>query len=485
MTLRRQAFSGVRWTTASSLGKATLQFSQVIILTRLLAPGDFGLIALVISIMVFLQVFADAGISNAIIHHQNISQEQLSSLYWLNVSVSTTLALFLCLSSYWVASFYDQPVLQYLLMLAAVTLVVNSLGQQLRVRAQKDFRFAAIAKLELISALLGFITTASLAWYGIGVYAITIGSLITAIVGCLLAWAKLSNGWKPQLRLRLGEISQFLKFGSFMIGNNLVDAANSQVDILLGGKLLGTQALGYYSVPKELNLRIIGLTNPIATQVGLPIMAKAQDDKALLKRVYLQTMRMTASVNFPIYISMIFFAPEIVQLLLGPKWQETVYLLQIFSVWALVRSTGNPVGSLLLALGRADLSFKWNIAMFCVLPLAIWWSSQYGVTGMATAMMMLMMVMYWPNWYFLVRPLCGAKFGEYSVQMAVPLVLSLLAVFIGHTCVLIFPENLTHLTLGVLLAGTTYLGLSWRFNHKWFEAIFEIINGFKPASKVV
>ena len=125
MKLRHQAFSGVRWTTFSSLGRAVLQFLQIALLARLLTPADFGLIALVIAIMAFLQVFADAGISNAIIHYQDIAQEQLSSLYWLNVSVSVVMALMLAASSYWVAKWYNQPSLQYLLMLAAITLVVG------------------------------------------------------------------------------------------------------------------------------------------------------------------------------------------------------------------------------------------------------------------------------------------------------------------------------------------------------------------------
>jgi len=349
MTLRKKAFSGVRWTAFSSLGRAVLQFAQIAILARLLTPADFGLVALVVAIMAFLQIFSDAGINNAIIYYQDIAQEQRSSLYWLNVSVSVFLALTLAASSYWVASWYQQPVLQYLLMLAAATLVVGALGQQIRVMAQKNLRFADLAKVELIAALFGFLVAVSMAWMGAGVYSLIAGGLTTAAVGCLLVWLLLSEGWRPQARFRLAEIRQFLKFGAYMVGNNLANTFNSQVDVLLGGKLLGTQAVGIYSVPKELNLRIAGLINPIVTQVGLPVMAIAQNDEVLLKRVYLQTMRVTASVNFPIYVALGIFAPEIVSLLLGGKWEATVPLLQIFAFWALIRSTGNPVGSLLMA----------------------------------------------------------------------------------------------------------------------------------------
>lgn len=475
MSIRKQALSGVRWTTFSSLSRAALQFAQIAILARLLTPSDFGLIALVIAIMAFLQIFADAGISNAIIHYQDISQEQHSSLYWLNVSVSIFLALTLATSSYWVASWYQQPPLQYLLMLAAVTLVVGALGLQIRVLAQKHLRFAELAKVELIAALMGFVVAVSLAWMGAGVYSLIAGSLMTAVIGCLLVWLRLADGWRPQARLRLAEIRQFLKFGAYMVGNNLANTFNSQIDVLLGGRLLGMQSIGLYSVPKDLNLRIGNIINPIITQVGLPVMAKAQGDEALLKRVYLQTMRMTASVNFPIYIALGVFAPEIVNLILGEQWHDAVPLLQIFSIWALLRSTGNPVGSLLMARGRADLSFKWNMVWLIIMPPSIWAGSQFGTLGMAIAMAAIGVLAYWPNWYFLVRPLCGAKLGEYSTQMAVPLILAIIAGFAGFQAANLFDGDVMRLVIGLMLGCVVYLLLSRKFNATWFDAMKELL----------
>ena len=124
MSLRDQAFSGIRWTTVSSLGRAILQIAQVAVLARLLVPADFGLMALVLSIMTFLQIFSDAGVSNAIIHYQEISERQLSSLYWLNVLVSVVLAILLAILSPLIASWYQEPQLKDLLILASSSLVL-------------------------------------------------------------------------------------------------------------------------------------------------------------------------------------------------------------------------------------------------------------------------------------------------------------------------------------------------------------------------
>jgi len=474
MTLRRQAFSGVRWTTASSLGRTFLQIAQISILARLLTPADFGLVALVTSIMVFLQIFADAGISNAIIHHQDISQKQLSSLYWLNVGVSAGLALLIAAFAPLVAAWYKQPQINVLLLMAGGTMLIGACAQQLRMVARKKLQFALLAKTELWSAVIGFVVASVTAYKGFGVYSILFGSLVSATAGSVLVWWWLSEGWRPQFYFSFREIRHFLVFGAYMIGNNLANAFNSQIDIMLGGKLLGLQAIGLYSMPRDLNLRIAGVINPIVTNVGLPVMAKAQSDRALLKNVYLQTMRMTASANFPVYVFLALFASPIVHILLGPKWEEAIPLLQIFAVWGLLRSTGSPIGSLLMACGRADLSFKWNIALLVIIPPFIYLGSYYGVTGMALAMTGIILLLFWPNWYFQVYPLCGARFSEYSYELAVPLALSIVSNILSFWGVYFLPNDLLQLLFGLLVSMILYVMLSVRFNRTWMRAMSEL-----------
>lgn len=475
MVLRNQTFSGIRWTTFSSIGRTALQVAQVAILARLLMPAEFGLIAVVLAIMSFLQIFADAGVSSAIIHYQDITAKQLSSLYWLNVCISFLLALILTMASPSVAHLYREPELQSLLTLAALSMVMASLGQQLRISAQKNLFFSKLAKLELLAALCGFASAVGLAWYGAGVYSLVIGSLVNATIGSFLAWGMLAQGWRPLWRLSLKEIKPFLRFGGYMIGNNLANTLNVQIDILLGTRLLGVTQMGAYSVPRGLMWNIQAVINPIITQVGLPVMAKAQNNQDLLKLIYLKTMRMTASVNFPIYMGVMFFAPEIVLFMLGDKWHASIPLLRIFACWGLLRSISNPIGSLLYATGRADLSFRWNVGLLVVVGPVIWLGSQFGAQGMAIAMASLMGALYLPNWYFLVLPLCGARLWEYSRQLGAPLIVSFLAGVTAYVAASLSLNSLARLFLGGFAGVCSYLILSWYFNRDWIEAMLELL----------
>lgn len=483
MTLKQKAFSAVRWTTFSMLSKAVLMLLQMAVLARLLTPSDFGLMALVAAVIAFAQIFSDMGISNAIIHHQKISQESLSSLYWLNVVASVVLMLLLMLLSPFVAEWYHEPRMQLILMLVSTSFLIAAVGQQLRVMAEKNLHFRKLAIIELVAALIGFIVSVSVAFVGGGVLALVSGMLTNVFVATSLYWWVLAEGWLPMWRLRISEIREFIGFGAYMVGFSLTNTVNLQADVLIGGRVLGTNSLGAYSLPKDLSLRLAMIINPIVTRVGLPVMAKAQEDKVQLKAIYLKTLLMTASVNFPLYLMIAVFAPEIVAIMFGPQWQESVPLLRILAIWGLVRSTGNPAGSLVFAMGQAKLAFWWSLGLMVFLAPVYWVGAQYGIQGLALAMLISMLAIPFPQWLIVIRPLCDAGFTEYFKQLAVPFVISALAAVPGCLVALPFDDSLLRLAVGGVVGGVVYLLLSQYFNKTWFIAIAQLVLGYERSAR--
>ncbi|HET9405285.1 MAG TPA: oligosaccharide flippase family protein, partial [Burkholderiales bacterium] len=224
--LRDQAFSGARWTSLASVVRIVLQFAQLAILARLLPPADFGNMAVVLAVIAFAQIFADLGVSNAIITRTSITASTLSSLYWLNIFASACVALILLVCAPWVASFYGEPVLQPLLSLAGLHLLVTASWQQLRVLAEKELRFETLARIEIGASIAGLVVAVTMAWAGAGVYALIGGVLAVSATGAGLAWLLLARGWRPQLRLRFGEIRGYLAFGTYMIGNDIANTVS-------------------------------------------------------------------------------------------------------------------------------------------------------------------------------------------------------------------------------------------------------------------
>ena len=465
--------------------KAVLMLLQIAVLTRLLTPEDFGLMALVMAAIAFMQIFSDMGISNAIIHHQKISQEVLSSLYWVNVLASVTLMLLLILFSHFVATWYHEPRMQSILTLVSPFFLIVALGQQLFVMAEKNLRFQQLAIIELSSSLLGFILAVLVAFAGGGVYALVAGMLSSALCATVLYWAILADGWRPMWRMRLGEIKDFLGFGSYMMGFNLTNTVNMQADVLIGGRVLGVGSLGAYSLPKNLSLRLAMITNPIVTRVGFPVMAQAQGDKTKLKAIYLKTLQMTASVNFPLYLMIAVFAPEIVAIMFGAQWKESEPLLRIMALWGMFRSVGNPAGSLVFAVGRASLAFWWSFGLMCVWLPIIYWGAAYGLHGLALAMLITVLAIPIPQWFIVIRPLCDAGFVEYFKQLAIPLAISILAAGAGYVSALPFDASVLRLGTGLIVGGIIYLLCSRRFNRSWFAAITELLLGRARSVKLL
>src|SRR5262249_42828142 len=143
-----------------------------------------------------------------------------------------------------------------------------------------------------------------------------------------------------------------------VVGVGLLNALNMQSDVIVGGRIVGGGLLGLYSTPRDLCLRIQLMINPIVTRVSLPIMARAQTDGDFVRRLYLTTVRMVTSTNFPIYAAIALFAPEIVHILFGPHWAGAAPYLRIIAVAALFRCVNNPIGSLLYALGETRLMIR-------------------------------------------------------------------------------------------------------------------------------
>jgi O-antigen/teichoic acid export membrane protein len=275
-------------------------------------------------------------------------------------------------------------------------------------------------------------------------------------------------------RLQWADVRSFLGFGGALVANNIVNEVNRSIDLLLGGRMLAASALGLYSLPRQVVFHIQGMVNPIITRVGFPLIAQVQADIPKVRSIYLKTLNMTAATNAPLYVGIAFFAPEVVSIMLGDKWLSVTDLLRLLAIWGFLRSTGNPVGSLLLGMGRADLALKWNLAMLCLLAPVLWIGSHYGTFGLAWSLLGFTAVTFIPGWYVLVRPICSSGLLEYSMAALRPLLIAVLAIVPAYVLTLPVTNVYLHMSVGVLISAPLYLGLSFWLNREWLQAVGQL-----------
>lgn len=474
MSLRQQAVSGIKWTSISAILVAGIQLIQLVILTHYLEASHFGLIAIVTVIIGFSALFMDMGISASIIHRQDITCEQLSSLYWLNIASGMILFFIVYHLAPILADFYNETELIPLIQLLAITFIISAVGNQHGILFQKHLKFNVIAKISIISSLATFFVAISLAMNGYGVYSLIYASLTNAIVISTLNVVMGLKDHRPAFVYRHSEITPMISFGIFQMGERGINYFNSQFDVMLIGKLLGVEVLGIYSVAKNLSMYPSQTINPIITKVSFPIMAKIQNDMPKLKNIYLKTVNYLSSINFPIYILMAILAEPIVLILFGEKWSDSIIVLQILSIYGAIRSTGNPIGSLLLAKGRADLGFYWNLGLFFLIPISIYLGSFRGVEGVAYALVVIQIIIVIPGWYFMVKKLCGAGFKEYFQQILSPFVVAVTSGLLSLIAMGLMSNIFMELILVCATYITIYFALSFYLNRSFFNMLIEL-----------
>ena len=479
MSLKRKASSGAKWTGIAAAVTATLQILQLAVLARLLAPEDFGLMAMVMIVLVLGQSYADMGISNAIIHRQGATRDQLSSLYWLNILAGAAVFVVVIALKPAIMALYDEPRLNELIPMAALIFLVTPPGQQFQVLLEKNLRFKELAVIDSGVAIVGAVVSISAALAGKGVFALVYGMLFSAAFKTLLLVAAGWREWRPNLHFRKSDLRGYLGFGLFQMGEKTVNYLNERFDQLLIATLLGAQELGYYNLAFGLVVMPIARINPVLTRVAFPVFARIQNDAEKLKSGYMTIRNVLAFTNFPLLLGLAAVAPVLVPLAFGDKWLPSVILIQILALVAMMRSLGNPIGSLLLAKGRADLGFYLNCLLPFILFPAVYVGARLGdAVGVSVGLLVATLFFFWVGYFFLVRRLLGPCLRPYLAAFGpAGLTASLMALAVAWLSRVLALDGFWLFAVQVTVGVFLYAALNWLLYRERTTAILQLAFG--------
>ncbi|MFC1628387.1 MOP flippase family protein [Gemmatimonadota bacterium] len=362
MTLKKQALDGVKWTSASMLVVTILQFAQLSILARFLEPADFGLMAVMMVVIGFSTAFQDMGMSNAIIQRQKISHIQLSSLYWLNIASGIVLCLIVLAISPLVANFYNEPRITGLMKVLSSVFILVAIGNQYQVLCQKKMDFRTMETINICAAIAALSVAIFFAAHGFGVLTLVYAKLTQAGVSSgMFLWVGLRRYHKPSFVYQHSELEGFYSFGLYQMGERAINYISANADKMIIGKLLGMNVVGFYNLAWQLIIFPLSRINPIVNKVAFPVYSKVQNDSTALNRYYTFNVKALALITMPLLAFLFFFSHEVVLVVFGKGWSTTAELLPAFALVGILKALGNPGGALILALGRADIGFFWNL----------------------------------------------------------------------------------------------------------------------------
>ena len=357
LSLTTRAARGVKWTAYSTIIVSVLQFAQLAVLARILSPTDFGLMAMIQVVLSFGAGYADLGISAAIIYRQDVTRDQMSTLYWLNIMAGLCVFAAVCALSPAIADFYRQPRLSHLVCLAATIFVVKSFGQQFQMLFEKNLRFRLLALTDMSSAIVGAGAAIGCALGGLGVVSLIIGQLVNTSAGAATLVVMSWRTARPKLHFRWRDTRGYLSFGAYQMGERSVYSLSANLDFLIIGRVLGPALLGPYALAYQLAVVPMLKIGSVLTRVAFPVFALKQNDMEGLRRGYLRLSELLVFAVYPFLIGLIILAPLVIPILYGSQWQAVVPLVEVLGLMALFKTLASSAGSVMLGIGRAGVNF--------------------------------------------------------------------------------------------------------------------------------
>lgn len=383
------------------------------ILTRFLDKLDFGLMALSMIVVGILNLILDVGISIGILHFQKISLKSYSSIYWLNICLSLILYILLIFSGSLIATFYQEPVLLDILPIIGLHLLFTALGRQFQIREQKALQFKAISIIEVLGGILSVALAIVLGILGYGVWALIWSELVRVLVINFSFFIRALLRKSLRLEFSWESVQPFLKIGIFSLGGQLVNRISKDLDILIIGKVFDHEILGGYTIAKQLVNKPSQVLYPIVSKVVSPILPVFQHDKSLLREKFLELSQMLSSALSVTYLLIVFFARPLVLILYGQDYLEIVNLVRILCLYMYLRTIIRPVGILIIATGRTDISLFWNIGILPLFGFVIWWLAPLGLEAIGLGLGALTAGLIFLTWYFIVGPLTRVRMSIY------------------------------------------------------------------------
>lgn len=476
----RVAMDGARWTATSAVAGLVLQLIQLSVMGRLLTPKEFGLMAMMTVVIGFTGLLADCGIFNFIIQTKNLTGAVLGCILIVVSVVSLSLAGIVTILTPAVANYYRTPMLVHLLPVASLTLVVNAVGQPFYALLQRNMRFKAVALADILSGLTGLIVSIVLAVLQKGIWSLILGQLVTIASKSIVSYICARSLLVIKFNLNFRDIKSALRFGGFQMGERVAGYSCWNIDKLIVGRFLGEGPLGIYSIAFQLIQRPFMIINPILTRVALPIFAGIQDKDDQLKKYYLLMLQVLSTLGFPICAVLIVSSDFIVNLLLGPQWYEASTVVSILGVFSFVIVLGNPIGSLLLAKGRADLGFYFVCIAAMTYLLSVLVFSRYGISGVAFAYVFAAFVVLMPLEFYLRWKLVGMKPSEYFNTLKVNIFAVTCAIATGFLLRnLIFPAGVGFQLVVLLSTLSVFYSIVWFFEKDHVKFLYSMFRNNK------
>lgn len=446
------------------------------ILARLLSKDDFGLIALAVVAINYLEVVKDLGLGMALIQRQEDVNEAADTVFTLNLIFGVFLSLILFPIAPFVADYFNNPMVIPVLRWLGVSFILSAIGSVHVVILKRNLDYRKKLVPDMGSALVKGVVSIGLALAGYGVWALVFGQLSGVLTSVILFWFIVP--WRPRLKLNPAITKSLISYGSSIIGSDILSVSIDNLGYIIIGRVYGAVQLGVYTLAYRLPEMLLIGNLWIMANVTFPAFANIQKDMDNLRRGFLASVRLVGMMAFPICLGLMIAAEPVVLVVFGDQWLDAVPVLRILALYALVTSIGYHAGDVYKAIGRPDILLKLTVMTLVLMVPALLVGAQFGLLGVAWGYVFVMLIERFVGIYISTRFIQVSVF-EIFAQLLPALKGSVIMVPMALAAIYISDGFLPFVQLlVVVLSGVLgYGGILWWTERNQLFRLLEIIRG--------
>ncbi|MFM7736012.1 MAG: lipopolysaccharide biosynthesis protein [Alphaproteobacteria bacterium] len=452
--LARRSARGGAVSVVTQGARFLLSVASTMVLSRLLDPKDFGVMAVAFASIGLFGLVKDAGLASATVQQRVVDHRQVSTLFWATVGFSTIVSLAVAGLAPLLAWFYgDLRVRDVVLSLAAVPLV-DGLGMQHLAILSRRMEFTRISAIDAVSMLAAFLSAVAIAWRGGGYWALVAQEVVGAVVGTALAWTFCR--WRPGLPSRAAGIGRMVRFGLNLSGVRILTHLTNNLDTVFVGRFDGLRRAGVYERAfRVLTLPFQLVTGPLGSVV-VPALSRLQGDPERYRVFYRQWVRLVYALSMPLVAFLFVDATQAVIAVLGARWAPMVPIYRALAPAAFFGRVGFVVGWLFTSTGRADRHLRWVTIAFVPMLVGYAIGVRWGAWGVAVAHSLVSVLLWYPAVVYCCRT-APVRPRDLTEQIWRPAILSIVAGVLLHLLVVgnVLPR-IRPLTLNLVVHAIVY-----------------------------
>ncbi len=386
--LREKAVRGALARVLAQGGNFAVRVGSLVILARLLTPTDFGLVGMVTAFTGILNLFRDFGLSAASVQRATVTEEQKSTLFWINLLFGAALALLTVVLAPVVASFYHEPRLFWIATVVGSGFLFNAAGIQHSALLQRQMRFTTLSLIDFGSWVAGTATAITVAEAGYGYWALVSMTVMAPLTATLAFW--LATAWVPGKPHRRSGIRSMMRFGGTLTLTGVIVYVASNFEKVLLGRFWGAEAIGIYGRAYQLIRIPTDNLNGAVGEVAFSALSRLQDDPIRLKSYFLKGYSLVVALTLPATATCALFADDMIAALLGPNWKSAAPIFRLLAPTIFVFAMANPLSWLLSSIGLVGRSLKMSSVIAPLMILAYVLGLPHGPQGVALAYSIIM-----------------------------------------------------------------------------------------------